>query len=218
MFIFIYYQKNLILKTMIKILIPGYPEKTINYQNVLLSLGMHPVVKREYHSMESASSFDVLLLPGGGDIHPSFFHAPNLGSRNIDARMDLIQYHYLQDFVKAKKPVFGICKGMQLINVYFGGTILQDMPKDSLAIHTQTEDGEDRFHQIYPAVNTVSFPPRTINSAHHQCIEKLGDGLLVSHIATDGVIEGIYHKSLPVIGLQWHPERLPTCTETNVLL
>lgn len=203
---------------MIRILIPGYHEQTLNYQNTLLCLGMQPVVKQEYHSISPLSSYDALLLPGGGDIEPSFFHAENLGSRNIDARIDLVQYRYLYDFVKAEKPVFGICKGMQLINVYFGGTILQDMPEDSKEVHAQHSDGTDSLHKVFPFHKKISFPSRIVNSAHHQCIERLGDGLEVSHIAADEVIEGIYHKTLPIIGLQWHPERIDACFKTNVLI
>ena len=204
---------------MLKILIAGHPEQTLNYQNLLLVLGMLPVVKNEYHSICPTSSFDALLLPGGGDIHPSFFHAANEGSENIDSKLDLVQYLYLRDFVKEKKPVFGICKGMQMINVFFGGTILQDMPSESKKLHMQSKNHSDSYHSIFSAIPNISYPSKIVNSAHHQCIEKLGENLCVSHIAEDGVIEGIYHDSLPIIGLQWHPERLfPSCAQTNVLL
>lgn len=206
---------------MIKILIPGYADRTINYQNALLTLGMIPIVRHTYQSIESTDSYCALLLPGGGDIDPSFFDAPNLGSRNIDTRIDLVQYHYLHDFVKAKKPVLGICKGMQMINIFFGGTIKQDMSKESLLIHTQTQNATDRLHPIHPFSPQIQFPSLTVNSAHHQCIDKLGDGLMISHVAQDQVIEGIYHNSLPVIGVQWHPERLLSwlsCIKTDVLL
>jgi len=191
-----------------KILIAGHYDQTKNYQNMLLMLGISPVIHDTYRPIYPTCSFDALLLPGGGDLHPSLYNRTNQGSSHIDASMDLVQYSYLKDFVLHKKPILGICKGMQLINIFFGGTLIQNMDEKSCLLHAQTPDGKDRLHKIYPVSSTISFTPQTVNSAHHQCIEILGTGLKPSHFAKDGVIEGIYHETLPILGLQWHPERL----------
>ena len=117
--------------------------------------------------------------------------------------------------LKAGKPVLGICKGMQLINVYFGGNIVQNMTADQLAVHSYGE--EDSYHLIFfnrlspmPLKNGSGLFPEKIqvNSAHHQCIDHLGQGLTTIQYSLDYVPETIAHISLPVLGFQWHPERL----------
>lgn len=195
-----------------KILIPGRPELTKNYEAAVISYGALPVVSLSEPSIEE---FELLILPGGGDIHPSFFNQTNTASQNLDYELDKAQFRFLELFLKAGKPVIGICKGMQLINVYFGGNILQNMTADQLAVHAYQE--EDSYHLIF--FNTLSpmplgdgrqlFPGKTqVNSAHHQCINHLGQGLTTLQYSLDYVPETIAHISLPVLGFQWHPERL----------
>ncbi|MBD5545198.1 MAG: C26 family cysteine hydrolase domain-containing family [Lachnospiraceae bacterium] len=195
-----------------KVLIPGRPEFTKNYEAAVASYGASPIVS---FSDVSAKDYELLLLPGGGDIHPSFFNQTNTASRNLDYELDQAQFKLLDRFVKAEKPVLGICKGMQLINVYFGGNILQNMNADQLAIHSYQE--EDSYHLIF--LNTLSsiplkigfpfFPGKMlVNSAHHQCIDHLGQGLTTLQYSLDYVPETIAHINLPVLGFQWHPERL----------
>ena len=113
-------------------------------------------------------------------------------------------------FVSAGKPVLGICKGIQLINVAFGGTLIQDLSAESLAIHAWAET--DKIHISKAAPGT--FPaqlygsaPR-VNSAHHQAVGTVGDGLRIAQYGPDFVVEALYHERLPIIGVQWHPERM----------
>ena len=134
----------------------------------------------------------------------------NKGSRNIDALLDSVQFSLLQAFVSAGKPVLGICKGIQLINVAFGGTLIQDLSAESLAIHAWAET--DKIHISKAAPGT--FPaqlygsaPR-VNSAHHQAVGTVGDGLRIAQYGPDFVVEALYHERLPIIGVQWHPERM----------
>lgn len=195
-----------------KILIPGRPELTKNYETAVASYGAAPVVSFSETSIED---YELLILPGGGDIHPSFFNQANTASRNLDYELDCAQFKLLDMFINAGKPVLGICKGMQLINIYFGGNILQDMDADRLAIHSYQD--ADSYHLIF--FNTLSpakakfgfsFFPRKmqVNSAHHQCIDHLGQELTTLQYSLDYVPETIAHMHLPVLGLQWHPERL----------
>lgn len=195
-----------------KILIPGRPELTKNYESAVISYGALPVVSLSEPSVEN---YHLLILPGGGDIHPSFFNQTNTASRNLDYELDKAQFKFLELFLKAGKPVIGICKGMQLINVYFGGNIVQNMPDDQLAIHAY--QGEDSCHLIFfntLSARTLKINPRLfpgkiqVNSAHHQCIGHLGQGLTTIQYSLDYVPETIAHINLPVIGFQWHPERL----------
>jgi putative glutamine amidotransferase len=206
-----------------RVLIVGYHELTHNYVSALKHTGIVPIVafddivptKEPFSEDSIRNDFDGLLLPGGGDINPIFFHESNTGSRNIDSPLDKMQFHYLEQFIRFGKPVLGICKGMQIINVYFGGSIIQDLPTAS----THAWDKEDKIH------STTAFPNTFIsnlygntlitNSAHHQGIVRLGTGLCLSQVSDDLVVEAIYHESLPIIGVQWHPERMSYDKQRN---
>ena len=187
-----------------KVLLAGYPEHMPNYETALKACGadydicLHP---------ENLNLYDRLLLPGGGDIHPSFFGQYDQGSRNIDPELDKAQFVLLDAFAQKGKPVLGICRGLQLLNVYFGGDIIQDLP-DHL-IHHYIE--KDQYHplkvvpgtQLYQLYGEYSI----VNSAHHQSCGRIGHGLIISQTAPDGIIEGLEHTEKPVLGVQWHPER-----------
>ena len=142
-----------------------------------------------------------LLLPGGGDMEPWRYGQSNTASRNLDPARDALELDLLERFTALHKPVLGICRGMQSINVFFGGTLLQDIPG-----HTQV-DGADRMHPVRSAPGV--FDAESVNSAHHQAVDRLGGGLRAEQWAADGVIEAFRHTRLPVWGVQWHPERLP---------
>ena len=161
-----------------------------------------------HYADRCASSFDALILPGGGDIDPALFHQKDQGSRTIDPALDRLQLRFLRAFLEKGRPVLGICKGMQLINVFFGGGIIQDLPtgrqheyigKDQ--VHPTTAQKGSLLHSLYGE----SFP---VNSAHHQGISEPGEGLTIIQHAPDGVPEAVIHSNLPLIGVQWHPERM----------
>ena len=157
---------------------------------------------------DPAASFDALILPGGGDIDPVLFHQENQGSHAMEPELDRLQLFLLRSFLRKNLPVLGICKGMQLINVCLGGSIIQDLPtagrhayigKDQ--IHPSHAEKGSLLHTLYGE----NFP---VNSAHHQGIAEPGEGLIVIQRAFDGVAEAIVHSHLPVLGVQWHPERM----------
>lgn len=189
----------------LKVVIVGRAKDTVNYENALNSMGVSCLTTMD---LGRISDFDALLLPGGGDITPAFFGQKNQGSKNMDTELDIIQLQALDFFVKQEQPVFGICKGIQIINVYFCGTIIQDLTQSE---HHAWNDG-DSIHTSFAAPDSPLFSLYgrrfTINSAHHQGIGKLGRGLSVIQISDDNIIEGIIHDTLPILGVQWHPERL----------
>jgi len=165
---------------------------------------------------EDVSGFDGLLLPGGGDISPVFYHRKNRGSTNICISEDIVQLLMFHRFMEQKKPILGICKGMQLINVALGGTLIQALPTaNSHAWHNG-----DRYHPttIVPGsiLSSLYGTHMITGSAHHQAISTPGTGLKTVQYAHDGVIEGIEHECLPVLGVQWHPERLCGLQDTSL--
>ncbi|MCI8673511.1 MAG: C26 family cysteine hydrolase domain-containing family [Lachnospiraceae bacterium] len=203
------------MKTTPKFLIAGLPEKTRNYEEALKGAGVDIAIGFMAENASegniptsSIRQFNALLLPGGADIDPALFHQPPKGAKNIDRTVDLRQLQTLDAFVKAGKPVLGICKGMQIINIYFGGTLIQHIR--TAAIH-QSDQG-DLIHQTWTAKNSFLhevYGSRFItNSAHHQAVGRLGRGLHIIQETTDHVPEALIHDSLPIIAVQWHPERM----------
>ncbi len=193
-----------------KILLAGKADKTENYQNALRELGAQFVCNL---TLEEIDEFDGLLLPGGGDVDPTFLNEENKGSENIDTALDMAQFAILSEFVNSGKPVLGICRGHQLINVYFSGGLVQDLGEAGNATHRWTEETGDKVHQTTAVPGSFiaqlyGEAPFATNSAHHQALAKLGHGIVAAQFAADGTNEAIYHESLPIYGVQWHPERM----------
>ena len=160
--------------------------------------------------VDEAIKCDGLLLPGGGDIDPVYYGEEMNGSDEPDRELDKAQREILDAFVKAKKPILGICRGMQLINVYFGGSLHQDL--GTRDIHTR-KNGNDSIHSVKSVEEGNLFEKFygktfNINSAHHQGTKKLGKGLKEVLRSEDGVCEAVIHEELPIIATQFHPERM----------
>ncbi|MCI5902465.1 MAG: gamma-glutamyl-gamma-aminobutyrate hydrolase family protein [Blautia sp.] len=145
------------------------------------------------------SDYDGLILPGGGDISPARYNEKNNGSRNIDNATDNMQFAVLDKFVRAKKPVLGVCKGHQIINVYFGGSLYQDIRGHMAVWHTAyRRDSSILFDVCGKSLSVLSF--------HHQSVKRLGRDLEIIQTAAGGTVEAIQHRVLPVYGVQYHPE------------
>ena len=189
-----------------KIAILGRKKDTANYERFLTQNHFIPLTTLDPEDVFSCRG---LLLPGGGDITPAFFGERDKGSRNIDTELDILQFQALDICVRNGLPALGICKGMQLINIAFGGTIMQDMTES----HLHLTPGGDVYHNTELEPDTMLHAlygnHALVNSAHHQCLNRLGSDLkIIQRCCTDGCPEAIIHESLPILGLQWHPERL----------
>lgn len=206
------------------ILIAGQRDKTENYEKALDFLGACPITwlpdasdcffcpsgKRRALNPEILSRFDGLLLPGGGDIHPEFFHQENEGSYPPDILLDCQQIALFFAFQEAGKPVLGICKGMQIINTALGGSLCQDLPEPCRSAHAWSSTEQYHETRILPDtfLHRIYGTSLLTNSAHHQAVSRLGEGLLPAQYGPEQVLEALFHASLPVLGVQWHPERM----------
>lgn len=189
-----------------KIAIIGRKKDTFRYEKYLSAIPSHTITTL---SLGDITACKGVVLPGGGDITPAFFGEHNKGSRDIDTELDIIQLQAADYCIRNKIPLLGICKGMQVINVAFGGTIIQDLPTADLHKYK----GKDQYHASDVAVDSflakLYGEKMIVNSAHHQGIGKLGKHLLpIQWCPHDQCIEAFVHEKLPIIGLQWHPERL----------
>lgn len=162
-----------------------------------------------------AKHLDGLVLQGGADVAPQTYSQTATRPEWIgDSARDMYELELLHEFVEAGKPVLGICRGCQLINVAFGGTLYQDIASDVPEAQSHVNDLYDSHHhtiQFPPGSSLASmFPAQTplVNSIHHQAVRDLGRDLMIEAISEgDNIVEAVRHtKSRFVMGLQWHPE------------
>lgn len=202
----------------------GFQDKHDNYLNWLLknTHGNHEnieVVKisAEDNNLEVLSGCDGLILSGGLDFHPKHYGGetgyPNQPDCFNEAR-DAFEITAFKTAQELWMPVLGVCRGLQIMNCVLGGTLIQDFGETGNAIHKFHH--YDKAHGLNIEPNTLLFdtvksPRGVVNSAHHQSIKTLGNGLQSNCHSDDGRIEGIEwkdKKSKPyLLGVQWHPER-----------
>ena len=192
---------------MTKVFLLGDPEKRKNYIAALESCGALATVST---SPEASACCDALLLPGGADMDPTLYGAENLGSIGIDRELDQKEIALARAFCAANKPILGICRGMQVLNVAFGGTLIQDLP--TAAVHRWEESTGDKAHMVTAAEGGFAYQIYgerfSVNSAHHQGADRIAAHFKVAAQADDGVVEAIEWPERKIYGVQWHPERL----------
>ena len=193
-----------------KILISGDGGECQSYVAAVIAAGGLPVVA---YCPQVSLDYDGLLLTGGGDIEPSLFSAQNDGSEDIDYDRDLAELELLGAFLALNKPVLGICRGHQVINVGLGGTLKQHIGDDLCRFHRRTPDHDgDKVHSVYSVENSwyreTYGTVFSVNSSHHQALDRLGEGLTPVLWSESGVIEAVEHASFPIISTQFHPERM----------
>ena len=188
-----------------RIALPGYERNLKYYLAALTGIGLEPAITLDPADAPGCAG---LLLPGGGDIDPALYHEENRGSADIDRPLDEAQLAMADAFVRAGKPVLGICKGEQVLNVLFGGGLIQHL---AVAEAHRFRDG-DSVHECVslPGTDMERLYGRRypVNSSHHQGLGRIGAGLRATSFAPDGTVESVAHDTLPVFGVQWHPERM----------
>lgn len=160
---------------------------------------------------------DGLLLTGGVDIDPSYFGEepiPQLGE--VSPIRDEMEWKLTQEFLKKNKPIFAICRGIQVLNAVAGGTLYQDLgaQKRNVMQHSQKAPRWHASHEVLLTAGTklqgiFEADRIRVNSYHHQAVKNTAPGFVVSATAQDGIIEAIEsidHRY--VVGVQWHPENM----------
>lgn len=176
------------------------------------------VLSHVRQNVEAVDQLDGLVLTGGGDVDPRYFGVKDsLGkSKDVNGSRDEFEFAALEHALDCNIPIIGICRGMQVTNVYLGGTLILDLPSAGHDDHARDKkyefdheiriDGQSLLH------NVTGLDVINVNSSHHQAVDHLGNGLMASAVSADGVIEAaewIMKDRMPFLMLvQWHPERM----------
>lgn len=194
-----------------------------DYSAAVAKFGGMPIfISYEHHLIDDVLALaDGLLIPGGDlDIHPKFYgqkvSSPKVRPNEVRCRYEI---DLIKKALKHRMPFFGICNGMQILNVAFGGDLIQDIesgnhlvcPRNLPAHSIEIIKGTNLEKIVGGKNNWI------VNSSHHQALNRLGEGLVVSAKADDGVIEAIELKGHPfAIGVEWHPEYLNHELDSNL--
>ncbi len=196
-----------------KIGLVSYSQKITNYTSWLSSLGGDIELVKLHHDNDNASRLNEcsgLVLTGGDDINPVLYGENNNEglSKGIDDKRDTFEYKLLEIADKNRIPTLGICRGLQISNVFYGGSLYQH-------IDHHRGSGEDKRHRIdcidcsllYKITKNIT---GVVNSAHHQAAKVIPQGLIATSFAEDGTIESIEFSEpkYPFLLVQWHPERM----------
>lgn len=210
-------------------LVEGVERVRLNaaYVHALESVGLVPVVVPPLHDTDAALGIlDIvagLVLTGGEDVDPSRYGAtphPELGP--VNCARDDTELALLSRAHALGMPTLAICRGIQVVNVGLGGTLVQDLPSErqDVAAHEVDDERDSRVHgvRIDPTSRLASIlgaQSLAVNSIHHQAVDRLGDAIRVNARADDGVIEGVESDdpSWWMVGVQWHPEELTSTPE-----
>ena len=178
---------------------------------------IQPIIPRKDRNYDDiVKDCDLLMIIGGDDIHPSLYDQTlhfytQLENKDIEQMdFDLIKAFYNKD-----KPIIGICRGIQVLNVFFKGDLIQHMDD----YHTLIHHNKDVHHITIDNTTILGkyFPVSlVVNSFHHQCVKNIAPMFLINAISEDGFIEGIEYKNM--LGVQWHPEKMDEVHQKNFIL
>ena len=197
-----------------------------DYMRSLTEAGAVPLLlapdMTEEQARQCARALDGLLLAGGNDVSPRCFgQEPVLGLGEVNPLRDQNELRLIELFRKENKPIFGICRGVQILNVALGGTLIQDLPSQHRREdgqpsidHRQTALGAYASHRVVVAEGSLleqilGQQELWVNSFHHQAVGEVAGQANLSAWAADGVVEAIELPDAPfVLGVQWHPEKM----------
>ena len=188
------------------------------YIDTIIESGGIPLIippqKREEDIRKIFRRLDALLLPGGPDVDPMRFEEETQYKLRIDPERDDLELMLAQMAFEEDKPILGICRGIQVINIAAGGDIYQDLiaQRPGTLVHEQSAPGWYPTHEIQIQPETVlsrilGKTQLRVNSYHHQAVRRIAPNFRASALANDGVIEALENPLLKfALGVQWHPE------------
>ncbi len=204
-----------------KIALTRSDSKFHNYRNWVESGNIpYEVLDWEQNNFDDIKRCSALLLTGGVDIFPEFYNDWEDGKHREDyiPERDGFEFRLLEYALDNNFPVLGICRGLQLINCKLNGSLISDIETIRGTNHRKVSPTEDRMHDIKikegSLLSRLAGSNEAIaNSSHHQAIDRLGEGLVVTARADDGIIEAVEWQESGgkpfFLGIQWHPERFP---------
>jgi putative glutamine amidotransferase len=176
-------------------------------------------------------NLDLLILPGGPDISSHLYgEVPNYYNSNACKLREYFYVNNLPQYVEANVPIFGICLGMQQLNVFFGGSLIQDVSHKMSNPRSEDHEKLTVTDELVNAVNIVNwkevitkktYTGIKVNSLHHQCVSRgtISDQFdICATSEINGNVEAFIHKTLPIAGVQYHPEELGYDIITNTLI
>ncbi len=173
----------------------------------------------ENNGTGDVETLDGFILAGGGDVHPRYYEKEHelAKARGINDRRDEFEFAKISQVLDAEIPILGVCRGMQVMNVYLGGSLSVDLVSDGFNNHTSPSGDHITNHPVSVVPHSLLHALTgslevEVNSFHHQGVDRLGKGLVCSALSPDGVIEAAewaIKDNMPFLMLvQWHPERL----------
>ena len=183
-----------------------------NYFEMIAHAGGIPIVVTDQQALtDYVRIADGLILSGGKDVVTERYgQACIFPAVSTDPERDNLEWALLNEFIPTKKPIFGICRGLQVLNVYLGGSLYQDLLSQLGGEH---EKGINHKISIKQGsfLNNMFGESMVVNSYHHQGIDSLAPGFIPiawSNASNHQLVEAFEHESLPILGVQWHPERM----------
>jgi putative glutamine amidotransferase len=200
---------------------------TAAYVTALENAGLVPLIVPPLSSASAAASVlnsvSGLVLTGGEDVDPARYGQQRHEKvRSVNAARDATEAALVEEAKSRRLPVLAICRGIQILNVALGGTLIQDIPSEIPTTISHDDEGprDSRTHEISVEpgsliARAIGTEHATVNSFHHQSVLRVADGMRVTAKSPDGVIEGIEStdKSWWVMGVQWHPEEMTESAE-----
>lgn len=187
-----------------------------DYISAIIRAGGVPVllpICEEDVMKEQVENIDGLLVTGGIDVNPLFYHERyHMKQDESSYRRDLYEIELIRYAAQRHKPILGICRGQQVINVAFGGTLYQDntLASEYVMQHQQKEKRAYPSHTIRIKKESLLSPifgdVAYVNSFHHQSVKKLAEGFKITARSEDSIVEAIEHTNLPIWAVQFHPE------------
>lgn len=180
----------------------------INYMEFASQFGDVVMLTPNTNS-EIKNDLDLLILPGGADVYVEQPYPGYMNTRS-NPHLEWFDQIMLPQYIRNRTPIFSICRGFQSLNLLFGGSIYQHITGHIDSQYDQYQ-GKNSVKQTQNSTAEEVTNTFKINSSHHQAINELGEGLVVTLISTenrDGIIEGYRHTELPIQGVQYHPEKI----------